>query len=53
MRPLAMHLFNAKYFAEQLERCKKNLRVGEAIVVMDFAMNWKYVHLHPSALKHI
>ncbi len=39
-RPLALHCFNAKYFNQMLEDCKRNLPVGQAIMVMDYAMNW-------------
>ena len=49
MRPMALHLFNAKYFAQMLDNYKKYLRVGDAIVVMDYAMNWKYEHRHASS----
>ena len=40
MRPLALHCFNAKYFNQMLEDCQRNLPVGQAIMVMDYAMNW-------------
>jgi hypothetical protein len=47
-KPFTKHSFDATYFNVMLKDCIANLQLFNAIVVMDFAMNYKYAR--PSKL---